>query len=78
MLQVGILSAQHELQVELVVKLANDCAIEADAACSATLHLSGQLMHLLNAFYLDPATGAQGSPHSRVPNRFTKVLDLSL
>ena len=73
-----VLSRQYKLEVQLVVKLANNSAIKTDTTTCGTLNLTSELLHTPVPFDLDPATGSQSPAHCWIADRFAKVLKLSL
>ena len=72
---VGILGAQHKLQVYITVKVTIHGAFEANVReFTWTASVARNIIELLVAFDFDPSTCSQGSPHRRVANRHTEVL----
>ena len=73
---IGVLSAQNEFKIDIVVKLPIHRAFEADADAfrARTARVACDLMNTPVALNLDPAARPQRSPHRWVPNRHAEVL----
>ena len=73
---IGVLSAQNEFKIDVVVKLPIHRAFEAntDALGAWTACVASDLLDPPVALHFDPAARSQSPPHRRVPNRHAKVL----
>ena len=71
---IRIQSAQHELEVEVLIELSIHCTFKADihSSWASSLH-SCNVVKFLIAFNFDPTSGSKCTPHRWVPNRDTEV-----
>lgn len=74
-LMISVLSAQHKLEVDILIKLSIHCTLIANHSfCAWAARVSCNLLQVFVALDFDPAASTQSPAHRRIPNLNTEVL----